>query len=218
MKRKKAAIYPELQPFANRLRSLREEKEWTQAEFGAQLGGANTPVVPVTVSAWELANKRPTVDTLMRIAKVFDVSVDYLLGLEDERIKNKTTNIYSAYESLKNILDINFFDRTGQALLTINMKFLNYLNAYESAKKASKSLNLNKEVSSILLDSIKSSYESSFYHREGKSVDLTYYLINESSYSSVMDILLSIKDTSRPMAPKEYAALADKVMSYLLSL
>lgn len=217
MKRKKTANYPELQSFAKRLRSLREEKEWTQAEFGGQLGGENTPVAPVTISAWELANKRPTVDTLMKIAKLFSVSIDYLLGLEDERKKSTTTNIYSAYESLHNILDISFFDRTGLALLTINIKFLNYLKAFESAKKASKSLNLNKEVSSVLLDSIKSSYESSFYHKEGKSANLTYYMVSESSYNSAMDILFRIKDTSQPMTPKEYADLADKALSYFLS-
>lgn len=84
MKKKKSAVHPDMLPFAQRLRTLREEKGWTQAEFGAQLGGVETPLPPATISSWEQADKRPTVDTVMRMADLFGITVDFLLGRESK--------------------------------------------------------------------------------------------------------------------------------------
>lgn len=40
-------------------------------------------VAKQTVSNWENENIQPSIDMLIRIAKIFNVSTDYLLGLED---------------------------------------------------------------------------------------------------------------------------------------
>ena len=67
--------------FARRFRGLRAEKGWTQREMANLLG-----VSPTTVASWEQEKNNPGLDTLVEIAHLFDVSVDYLLGLTDSKV------------------------------------------------------------------------------------------------------------------------------------
>lgn len=67
--------------FARRFRGLRAEKGWTQREVANLLG-----VSPTTVASWEQEKNNPGLDTLVEIAHLFDVSVDYLLGLTDSKV------------------------------------------------------------------------------------------------------------------------------------
>ncbi len=62
--------------------NLRKQNNLTQAELGAKLG-----VIKQTISSWENGVSSPSNETLANIASIFDVSVDYLLGLEDARSK-----------------------------------------------------------------------------------------------------------------------------------
>lgn len=62
--------------FAERLKQLRKEKKGlTQEMVAKQIGIAKT-----TYSAYEQGKRQPDYDTLNRLAKYFNVSVDYLLG------------------------------------------------------------------------------------------------------------------------------------------
>ena len=61
-----------------RLKELREEKGYTQKQL-AQLLGINS----VTYLHYEKEQREPPLSLLADIAKFFDVSVDYLLGVED---------------------------------------------------------------------------------------------------------------------------------------
>ena len=64
--------------FYQKLKELREEKELLQKQLGVELG-----VSQVTVARWETGNREPEFDMLIKIAKYFGVTTDYLLGLED---------------------------------------------------------------------------------------------------------------------------------------
>jgi transcriptional regulator with XRE-family HTH domain len=65
---------------AERLYQLRHRHHWTQQALGTQSG-----VHYVTISKLEKqALPGVSADTVTRLAKTFDVSVDYLLGLTDE--------------------------------------------------------------------------------------------------------------------------------------
>lgn len=64
--------------FAEKLKELRKEMALTQKELADKLGFERT-----TVSGWEQERKEPNYDTLIMLAKFFNVTVDYLLGLED---------------------------------------------------------------------------------------------------------------------------------------
>lgn len=59
----------------NTIRRLREEKDWTQAEFAKQLGLSDK-----AVSTWENDIKTPRMPTLKKIAALFSVDVAYIIG------------------------------------------------------------------------------------------------------------------------------------------
>lgn len=60
------------------IRALRKEQGISQTELGARLGFCNQ-----TVSFWENGKREPDLDSLVKLSKYFQVSTDYLLGLED---------------------------------------------------------------------------------------------------------------------------------------
>lgn len=62
-----------------RLRSIRKEKNMTQYEFAMLLGMKRD-----AYARYEINGSIPTVRGLYTMAKVLNVSADYLLGLTDE--------------------------------------------------------------------------------------------------------------------------------------
>lgn len=67
--------------FANRLISLRQERKISQDELAQALGIARS-----TIGMYEQGRREPDQDTLISIAKYFDVSSDYLVGLIKSRV------------------------------------------------------------------------------------------------------------------------------------
>lgn len=63
--------------FGTRLKQLRMNAGLTQTQLGAQLG-----VTKSVVSYYELQERMPSPDVLIKLASVFHVSTDYLLGIE----------------------------------------------------------------------------------------------------------------------------------------
>lgn len=64
--------------FPKRLRALRKEKKLTQTELGDALG-----LQQATIAKWELGERTPFIEYFIELAKYFNVSIDYLVGLED---------------------------------------------------------------------------------------------------------------------------------------
>ncbi|MGE4214102.1 MAG: helix-turn-helix domain-containing protein [Anaerotignaceae bacterium] len=64
--------------FGPKLRKLRKENELTQQQLADKLD-----VTKGTVSAYETNAKYPSVEVLIKIATVFSISADYLLGLSE---------------------------------------------------------------------------------------------------------------------------------------
>lgn len=69
-----------MQIFSQRLIALRKEKHLTQTELGQIIGKGRS-----TMSGYETEGKEPDIETLLALAKYFDVTTDYLLGYSDER-------------------------------------------------------------------------------------------------------------------------------------
>ena len=63
---------------SQRIYELRMSFSWTQLqlELAQKLG-----ITKQTVSNWENDNIQPSIDMLIKISKIFNVSTDYLLGL-----------------------------------------------------------------------------------------------------------------------------------------
>lgn len=62
--------------FGDLLRELRKDFKMTQADLGKLLS-----LSPLTISAYECGRSVPDDATKVKIAKIFNVSLDYLLGL-----------------------------------------------------------------------------------------------------------------------------------------
>lgn len=66
--------------FGERLRELRTEHEYTQDTLGEMFG-----VSPKTIGSWERGTREPPMDVIRKMASLFDVSTDYLIGLSASR-------------------------------------------------------------------------------------------------------------------------------------
>ena len=64
--------------YAERIRALREDHDKTQAEIAQLL-----KVGQRTYCDYELAKTRIPVDSLIALAKLYNVSMDYICGLSD---------------------------------------------------------------------------------------------------------------------------------------
>ena len=61
-----------------RIKDVRRECGLSQAQFGEKLS-----VSQDTVSLWENGRSAPNAELIIAIAKTFDVSADFLLGLKE---------------------------------------------------------------------------------------------------------------------------------------
>jgi len=61
-----------------RIYDLRTALSWSQVQLAEKLN-----ISKQTVSNWENENIQPSIEMLVRIAKLFHVSTDYLLGLDN---------------------------------------------------------------------------------------------------------------------------------------
>lgn len=66
--------------FSQRLKTLRKKKFLTQQKLADIL-----EVKRATIAKWESKNAIPDIDTLHKISNYFDVNVDYLVGLTDDK-------------------------------------------------------------------------------------------------------------------------------------
>lgn len=64
--------------FKERLKELRKEKQLSQAQLAKEL-----QVSQRSISSWETGFRQPDFETLEQLAKYFNVTTDYLLGVTD---------------------------------------------------------------------------------------------------------------------------------------
>ncbi|NUK31013.1 helix-turn-helix transcriptional regulator [Parageobacillus sp. VR-IP] len=92
-----------MKTFGERLKHLREKKKqenpkWTQ-EYVADLVG----VARTTYTAYERGTKQPQLDTVNKLADLFEVSADYLLGRTDNPNPPETDDIPEELNTLAKI-------------------------------------------------------------------------------------------------------------------
>jgi len=96
-----------------RLKKLREEKKMTQAELGNKIG-----VSGATINRYEKGFRQPDPEMLSKIADFFDVSVDYLLGRDDD-----TVNIHEEFRRIQESIP-KWGEDAGQIALDETKKVL----------------------------------------------------------------------------------------------
>ena len=63
----------------DRLKKLREERDWSQKYVSELLGMKRSS----TYANWEYGLRDPDTETLVKLAKIFEVTTDYLTGASD---------------------------------------------------------------------------------------------------------------------------------------
>ena len=66
--------------FAKRLKELREEHSFTQEQLAAKVDTTKQ-----AMSRYEKNQREPGINVVTKIAAIFDVSVDYMLGRSDKK-------------------------------------------------------------------------------------------------------------------------------------
>lgn len=95
-----------------RIKYLREKNGFTQKDIATKLG-----VEPAAISKYELDMREPNIEALIKLATIFNVSIDYLLGrtpdvfvnANDKKVFNllETKELYySSKENLKNFKEV----------------------------------------------------------------------------------------------------------------
>lgn len=69
--------------FSERLKNLRNKMGITQSELAKKLS-----LTRASVNAWEMGLSSPSIPFVVELSKIFHVSTDYILGLENEAILN----------------------------------------------------------------------------------------------------------------------------------
>lgn len=73
----------EIQPteiFRERLKTAREQlRKWSQSELAGKAG-----LPPSSIAHFETGSRKPSFDTLRRVANALEVTTDYLLGRVDD--------------------------------------------------------------------------------------------------------------------------------------
>jgi transcriptional regulator with XRE-family HTH domain len=68
----------ELFYMADKIKQLREQMGYTQAELARKL-----KLTRSSINGWEMGLSVPSTPMVVELAKIFNVSTDYLLGLDD---------------------------------------------------------------------------------------------------------------------------------------
>ena len=81
--------------FGKKLKELRKEKRLTQEQLSKVLNVSKT-----TICQWETHKQEACLDDIVKIAQLFDVTTDFLLGLEDESgIKTYINNSFNNFSN-----------------------------------------------------------------------------------------------------------------------
>lgn len=82
------------------IKNLRTARGISQVELAKRLG-----VTKQSVSNWENNYIQPSIDMLVKLSKVFSVSTDFLLGLDEKNLLDVTGLTESQTSHIRQIID-----------------------------------------------------------------------------------------------------------------
>lgn len=117
--------------FRKKLIELRKNKKWYQTDVAEKIG-----VARATYGAYEQGNRQPDFDTLERLADLYGVSVDYLLGRTDNPNDEQNELDYYKNKIVTEFPDINLMFKDMESLSADDMKEVyEYIKFKKSQKK-----------------------------------------------------------------------------------
>jgi len=81
------------------IKTLRTERGWTQDALSRKIG-----ISPKMISFYELGERKPSRDTLIKLAEVFGIPLDRLVNYDAEREEKEPTRVNKLAEDIKEIL------------------------------------------------------------------------------------------------------------------
>ncbi len=78
--------------FCKRIKLLRQSNGWSQANLAKHMGLSQQ-----SVAKWEAGQSTPTPDALAKLARLFGITTDYLLGVSDGIPTKRTQNTNIKY-------------------------------------------------------------------------------------------------------------------------
>lgn len=119
--------------FGQRLRDLRELHNLSQEEMGRRVGRSK-PVI----SNYENNLKKPSLDVLMDIAALYNVSLDYLVGFEKKDMVS-VENLTSTQREIINTILLEFHETENRVIgLNERQQYIFNLLFKEFSKKTLK--------------------------------------------------------------------------------
>lgn len=97
--------------YGNRIAELREKKGWTQEELAASIG-----ITRAALSHYEKNRRKPDFETLMQLADIFEVSIDYLIG----RTLNPKSTMDNEVRQFTDQLELSDADLLERFSLTVD--------------------------------------------------------------------------------------------------
>lgn len=85
--------------FGNRLRTLRLKNNFTQEQLARKLG-----LTKSVISAYENDLRQPSYDVLIHIAEIFNVTTDYLFGLNKKHELDLSGLSHNEIDALSNLI------------------------------------------------------------------------------------------------------------------
>lgn len=92
---------------ADRIKTLREQHNKTQAQLAKQLG-----ITRSSVNAWEMGISVPSTQYVVELASIFKVSTDYILGVNSTSTINVSGLTDKDIELVQNIV-LHLRERSG---------------------------------------------------------------------------------------------------------
>ena len=101
-----------------RIKQLRKQRNLTQEQLGKYLN-LNRPVI----ANWERGDRNPTLDQFNKLAELFNVSIDYLVGREEAELNDDGASI-ECYRLLRKLKKNKHFRENYPHLLLDDDRFI----------------------------------------------------------------------------------------------
>lgn len=112
--------------YGQRIKQLRITHKLTQDELAEELS-----VSPKTIGSWEREERKPSIDVIRTMAKLFSVTTDYLLGT-DNGINHKSNK--DETHTIAAHLDKDLSDKDKQEI----MSFIDYIKHRDHSSDSDK--------------------------------------------------------------------------------
>lgn len=124
--------------FCERLKKLRNDAGYKKQEDVARILNVQRQII----SYYETGERKPNIDDLVKLAKLYNTSTDYLLGLSDVATTDTELKAVCEYTGLSEdaLASLKILTSQEDKKYLINFLLSNYLTAVESAEQALKEL------------------------------------------------------------------------------